>query len=91
MRPVKKGISSALKTDPVTLGAALRRADLGFTVFGNAGKFSYETGVLQGGNTLTNRDVNDFKDVVFKLGSKWSTLDLAGNVYKVAFKMDAKF
>ena len=72
---------SALKTDPVSLGVALRRADLGFTVFGNAGRFSYETGVLQGGNTLTNKDVNDFKDVVFKLGSKWSTLDLAGNVY----------
>jgi len=40
-----------------------------------------ETGVLQGGNTLTNKDVNDFKDVVLKLGTGWSRFDLAGNVY----------
>jgi hypothetical protein len=72
---------SALKTDPVTLGVALRRADLGFTVFGNAGRFAYETGVLQGGSTFTNKDVNDFKDVVLKVGTGWSRLDLAGNVY----------
>ena len=72
---------SALKTDPITLGVALRRADLGFTLFGDVGRFSYETGVLQGGSTLTNKDVNDFKDVVFKLGTKWEKLDLAGNAY----------
>ena len=72
---------SALKTDPISLGVALRRADLGFTLFGRAGRFDYETGVLQGGNTLTNKDVNDFKDVVFKLGSGWEKVDLAGNVY----------
>ena len=72
---------SALKTDPVRLGGALRRADLGFTVFGNAGRFAYEAGVLQGGSTLTNKDVNDFKDVVLKVGIGWSRFDLAGNVY----------
>jgi hypothetical protein len=72
---------SALKTDPISLGVALRRADLGFTLFGRAGRFDYETGVLQGGNTLTNKDVNDFKDVVLKLGTGWSRFDLAGNVY----------
>ena len=72
---------SALKTDPVTLGVSLRRADLGLSVFGNAGGVSYEAGVLQGENTLANRDFDDFKDVFFKFGRTWNQLDLAYNIY----------
>ena len=72
---------SALKTDPVSLGVALRRADLGFVAFGRAGDFKYEAGVLQGQNTLTNKDANDYKDAVFKLERTWGTLDVATNLY----------
>ena len=49
---------SALKTDPVSLGVALRRADLGLVVFGDAWSFSYELGVLQGANTFANEDID---------------------------------
>ena len=72
---------SALKTDPVSLGVALRRADLGFVVFGDAWNLSYELGVLQGANTFANRDVNNFKDAVLKVGRSMGPLDLAANIY----------
>ena len=72
---------SALKTDPITLGVSLRRADQGFSLFGNSGGLSYEGGVLQGENTLANKDLDDFKDVFFKFGTTWDQLDLAVNLY----------
>lgn len=72
---------SALKTDPISLGVALRRADLGLVLFGDAGSISYKLGVLQGGNTLTNRDDNDYKDLVFQAGTSRGRLDLAGSAY----------
>ena len=72
---------SALKTDPVSLGVALRRADLGFIAFGRVGDFKYEAGMLQGQNTLTNKDANEYKDAVFKLERTWGTLDVAANLY----------
>lgn len=72
---------SALKTDPVSLGVALRRADLGLMTFGSSSGVSYELGVLQGQSTFTNKDVDDFKDVVIKLGRSLGPLDLAADVY----------
>lgn len=72
---------SALKTDPISLGVALRRADLGIGVFGEALGTSYELGILQGENTLTNKDIDNYKDVVIKLGRSLGPLDLAANAY----------
>jgi hypothetical protein len=72
---------SSLKTDPVSLGVALRRADLGFVVFGNAPGASYEFGVLQGNNTFANKEVDNFKDLALKLERNLGPLDLAANLY----------
>ena len=72
---------SALKTDPVSLGVALRRADLGVVAFGNVSGTAYELGVLQGEDTFTNKDANNFKDIVVKVGRGLGPLDLAANVY----------
>ena len=72
---------SALKTDPVSLGVALRRADQGVVAFGSSMGASYEVGLLQGENTLTNKDADNFKDVVVVLGRSLGRLDLAANVY----------
>ena len=72
---------SALKTDPVSLGVALRRADLGVVAFGNGLGTAYEFGVLQGEDTFTNKDANNFKDIVVKAGRGLGPLDLAANVY----------
>ncbi len=72
---------SALKTDPVSLGVALRRTDLGFVVFGDAWGTEYQFGMLQGENTFTNKDVDNFKDAVAVLGRSLGPLDLAANVY----------
>ncbi len=72
---------SALKTDPVTLGVALRRTDLGAVAFGQWAGTGYQIGVLQGENTFRNKDSNNFKDVVIQLEHSWGPLDLAGNFY----------
>ena len=72
---------SALKTDPITLGVSLRRTDMGALVFGDAGPLAFHAGVLSGQNTLTNRDDDNNKDVVLKLGWRRGALDLAGNLY----------
>ena len=72
---------SALKTDPVSLGVALRRADLGFVAFGDAWGAQCQFGVLQGENTFINKDVDNFKDAVVVLGKSLGPLDLAANVY----------
>ena len=81
---------SALKTDPVSLGVALRRADLGFIVFGDVLGASYELGVLQGENTFANKDIDNFKDVVVKLGKGLGPLDLAANAYLQDIGRDAE-
>lgn len=72
---------SALKTDPVTLGVALRRTDLGVVAFGQLAGTNYHIGVLQGENAFRNKDSDNFKDLVFKLERSWGPLDLAGNLY----------
>ena len=72
---------SALKTDPVTLGVSLRRTDLGVKMFGRARGFGYAVGVLQGANAMTNRDIDNLKDIVVKLEKRWVGLDLAANLY----------
>lgn len=72
---------SALKTDPVTLGVALRRTDLGAVAFGQWAGTRYHMGVLQGENAFRNKDSDNFKDAVFKLERSWGLLDLAANLY----------
>jgi hypothetical protein len=72
---------SALKTDPVTLGVALRRADLGAVAFGQWAGTSYHLGLLQGENAFRNKDSDNFKDLVIKIERNWGPLDLAGNLY----------
>ena len=72
---------SALKTDPVSLGVSLRRADMGVVAFGKALGTSYELGVLQGDNALSNKDLDNFKDIALSMGRDLGPLDLAANVY----------
>jgi len=72
---------SAIKTDPISLGVALRRTDLGVLFFGNVGGFRYDVGILQGSNTFSNRDLNDLKDVVGRVGKTFGPIDIAANLY----------
>jgi hypothetical protein len=72
---------SALKTDPVTLGVALRRTDQGALFFGQRGRYNWHVGILEGSNTLHQRDVDDDKDLVARLGVRWGDLDLATSGY----------
>lgn len=72
---------SALKTDPVTLGVSLRRTDMGALVFGTTGPINWQAGVLAGENTLTNRDLDNGKDMVFKLGWSPGPVDVAASLY----------
>ena len=74
---------SALKTDPISLGVALRRTDLGFIAQGHLFNhlLAYEAGVLQGSNTLTNRDDNNRKDIVLKVGTSLDRVDFGANYY----------
>ena len=74
---------SALKTDPISLGVALRRADLGLIAHGHLFDhgLSYEAAVLQGSNTLSNRDDNNRKDIVLKLGTSLDRVDFGANYY----------
>ena len=72
---------SALKTDPVSLGVSLRRADLGVVAFGKAWGTSYQLGLLQGDNALSNKDLDNFKDIALTVGRDLGPLDLAANVY----------
>jgi hypothetical protein len=81
---------SALKTDPVSLGVALRRADLGFVAFGERAGVAYELGLLQGENAFTNKDIDNFKDAVFKLERRLGRLDLAANLYLHDIGRDAE-
>ena len=59
----------------------MRRTDLGLLFFGNVRGFRYDVGVLQGSNTFSNKDPNDLKDMVGKIGRRVGPFDIAGNVY----------
>ena len=74
---------SSLKTDPISLGVALRRTDLGLVAQGHLldHGLSYEAAVLQGSNTLSNRDDNNCKDIVLKLGTSLDRVDFGANYY----------
>lgn len=80
---------SALKTDPVSLGVSLRRADLGVVAFGTALGSSYEIGVLQGETAFNNRDSDNYKDGIFKLGKRWGAFDAAASIYLHAIGSDS--
>ncbi len=72
---------SALKTDPVTLGVALRRTDQGILFFGQRGRINWNVGVLEGTNTLHSDRDNDHKDVVARFGVRLGNFDLATSGY----------
>ena len=72
---------SALKTDPISLGVSLRRAGQGMILFSDRRSFELKAGVLLGVNTLANKDENNAKDLVFRIGHRGRSLDLAANVY----------
>lgn len=73
---------SAGKTDPITLGVQLRRADYGLVSYGRNGDvFTYEFGVLTGENTVDDIESNSAKDVVLRLGSTLGRLDVGVNYY----------
>lgn len=72
---------SALKTDPVTLGVALRRTDLGALFFGRAGPADWQVGILEGTNTLGPDEDDDHRDVAARLGATAGSLDVAASGY----------
>jgi len=74
---------SAGKTDPITIGVQLRRADLGALVYGKLpnSAFHYEAAVVYGEEVFELSDNNNEKDFVFKLGTNISKLDVGFNSY----------
>lgn len=74
---------SAGKTDPITLGVQLRRADVGVLTYGEVpqSKLKYEVALLYGESTFDTADSDNNRDAVIRLSGKWPKLDLGFNAY----------
>ncbi len=74
---------SAGKTDPITLGVQLRRADVGFISHGYLAQstMKYELGIVYGEEVFSFSDSDNDKDAVFKLSNRSGDWDYGINGY----------
>jgi hypothetical protein len=79
---------SAGKTDPITLGVQLRRADIGVLAHGNLGSVKYEAGLVYGEEVFDFTDSDSKKDAVFKLSDRSGDWDYGVNGYLRHFGND---
>ena len=74
---------SAGKTDPITMGVQLRRADMGAVLYSDiaASTFKYEMAVVYGEEVFEITDGDSKRDLVLKLGGRINKLDFGVNSY----------
>lgn len=74
---------SAGKTDPVTMGVQLRRADMGALVYSDFGvsTFKYELALVYGEEVFEVTDSDSSRDLVMKVGGRVNKLDFGVNTY----------
>lgn len=74
---------SAGKTDPITMGVQLRRADMGVVLYSDiaASTFKYEMAIVYGEEVFEITDGDSKRDLVLKLGGRINKLDFGVNSY----------
>ena len=74
---------SAGKTDPITMGVQLRRADMGAVLYSDiaVSTFKYEVALVYGEEVFEITDGDSKRDLVLKLGGRINRLDFGVNSY----------
>ena len=74
---------SAGKTDPITIGVQLRRTDMGALLYGKLpnSDIRLEAALVYGEEVFEASDNDDKKDLIFKVGTRISKLDVGFNTY----------